>query len=101
MYTRVSTKEQADSGYSLETQAAACQRYAELHGLPVVTPALKEDFSGAVPISNRPAGKMLVSALKRREADTVIVYCVDRLSRDIVDLLVTVREWLGMGVEIH
>jgi site-specific DNA recombinase len=31
----------------------------------------------------------------------VIVYQVDRLSRDIVDLLTTVRKWLQAGVEIY
>jgi site-specific DNA recombinase len=38
---------------------------------------------------------------KRREVDAVIVYQVDRLSRDIVNLLATVQTWLRAGVEVY
>ena len=39
--------------------------------------------------------------VKRRDVDAVIVHQVDRLSRDIVDLLVTVQSWLRAGIEIY
>ncbi len=39
--------------------------------------------------------------LKSRKANAVIVYQVDRLSRDIVDLLASVRDWIRGGIEVH
>ena len=45
LYARVSTDEQAEHGYSLQTQIEACQRYAESHGLSVVA-MFKDDYTG-------------------------------------------------------
>ncbi len=100
LYARVSSEEQADKGYSLPTQLDACRRYAERLGISVAA-ELTEDHSGATAIAERPTGKRLVSMLKRGEANTLIAYQVDRLSRDIVDLLASVRDWIRAGVEIH
>ena len=40
-------------------------------------------------------------AIDLRQVKAIIVYQVDRLSRDIVDLLTTVRDWLQTGLEIY
>ncbi len=64
-------------------------------------PAFVEDCSGTIPITERPEGKKLAAMLKAHQADAVIVYQVDRLSRDIVDLLATVRTWLRANLEVH
>jgi len=100
LYARVSTDDQADKGYSLPSQLEMCRKYAERLGYPVVA-ELTEDISGIMPISERPEGKKLTAMLKARQADAVTVYQVDRLSRDIVDLLAMVRVWLRAGVEVH
>ncbi|MBE3037655.1 MAG: recombinase family protein, partial [Chloroflexi bacterium] len=100
IYARVSTLDQADKGYSLPSQVDACRRYAEGVGC-TITAEFSEDASGAKPILERLQGGMLASMVKRREVDAVIVHQVDRLSRDIVDLLVTVRSWLQSGIEIY
>jgi site-specific DNA recombinase len=100
IYARVSTDEQADRGYSLPSQLDLMRAYAEQLGYRVVA-ELTEDFTGAKPIAERPEGKKLIAILKTGQADTIIAYQVDRLSRDIVDLLVTVRQWLRAGIEVH
>lgn len=100
IYARVSTEEQADKGYSLESQLEAMRRYAAVHGF-TVTAEVKEEHSGAVAFGERPRGREVTAMLKRREATVIIAYQVDRLSRDIVDLLVICREWLRADVEIH
>ena len=100
IYARVSTDEQADKGYSLPSQLELCRKYAERLGFSVVA-ELSDDYSGATPVAERPKGKELVALLKERKANALVVYCVDRLSRDIVDLLASVRDWLKMGVEVH
>ncbi len=100
LYGRVSTDDQADKGYSLPSQIEACRRYAEQLGYTVVE-ELREDYSGATPMAERPEGKRLMELLKARKADAIIGHQVDRLSRDTVDLLVSVRQWLRAGVEVH
>jgi len=100
LYARVSTDDQADKGYSLPSQLDAMRKYAERLGFSVVS-ELTEDISGAIPISERPEGKKLAAMLKARQADVIIAYCVDRLYRDNVELLIAVRMWLRAGVEVH
>jgi site-specific DNA recombinase len=100
IYGRVSTDEQSERGFSLPSQLDAARRYAEHLGFEIVA-EFREDISGAVPIVERPNGRQMAAMLRRREADTVVVYQVDRLSRDIVDVLATCREWLRAGIEVH
>lgn len=100
LYARVSTDDQADKGYSLPSQLEMCRKYAERLGYDIVA-ELREDYSGATAIADRPTGKQLAAMVRTRMTDAVIVYQVDRLSRDIVDLLATVRIWIQAGIEVH
>jgi site-specific DNA recombinase len=100
LYARVSTDDQADKGYSLPSQFDAMRKYAERQGFEIVA-ELSEDYTGFKPIAERPEGKKLAAMLKARDANTVIAYQVDRLSREIVNLLATVQMWLRAGIEIH
>jgi len=100
IYARVSTDDQADKGYSLPSQLDGCRQYVDQLGYSTVV-EFKEDNSGAIPVADRPQGKRLAEMVKFREVDAVVVHQVDRLSRDIVDLLATVRNWLRAGVEVY
>lgn len=100
IYARVSTDDQADKGYSLPSQLDGCRQYIEQLGYSIVV-EFKEDNSGAIPVADRTQGKRLAEMVKFREVDAVVVHQVDRLSRDIVDLLATVRNWLRAGVEVY
>jgi site-specific DNA recombinase len=100
IYVRVSTDDQAERGYSLPSQVEACQKFASQKGFEVVA-VYKDDISGAKSIASRPEGGQLQSAIDSKQIKAVIVYQIDRLSRDIVDLLTTVRDWLRLGIEIY
>jgi len=100
VYARVSTDDQADKGYSLPSQLDACRSYAEQLGYEVVA-EFRDDHSGATPVSERPQGRHMNDLIRSRQVDAVIVHQVDRLSRDIVDLLTSVRNWLQVGTEVH
>ena len=100
IYARVSTSDQADNGYSLPSQLDACKAYAERLDY-VVIGEFRDDESGAMPVAQRPQGCLLTEMIKTRKVDAVIVHQVDRLSRDIVDLLTTIRNWLRTGVEVY
>jgi len=100
IYARVSTDDQADKGYSLPSQLDSCRQYMDQLGYSIVA-EFREDSSGAVSVADRPQGKRLTEMIKHREVDAVVVHQVDRLSRDIVDLLATVRNWLRVGVDVY
>src|SRR5687768_2151508 len=100
IYVRVSSDDQAERGYSLPSQIEACQKFAWQKGFDIAA-VYQDDVSGAKPIASRPEGGELQNAIDARQINTVIIYQVDRLSRDIVDLLATVRDWLRAGIEIY
>ncbi len=100
IYGRVSTSDQSERGYSLPSQFEACRKYADAHDCSVVA-EIQDDISGAVPFRERPGGRQVCGLLDRREADAVMVHQVDRLSRDIIDLLQTCRDWLRNDVGIY
>ena len=80
IYTRVSTKEQADNNASLETQMKHCKKYAEEKGLNVV-----EFFGGtyesAKDDERKEFQKMLAYVRRKKSIGYVLVYSYDRFSR--------------------
>ncbi|HOU16119.1 MAG TPA: recombinase family protein [Anaerolineae bacterium] len=101
VYARVSTDDQADRGYSLSAQVEAGRKYADVHGFTVTSELIDDGVAGALAFSERPAGATAWTMLRQHQADVLIVQNVDRLSRDVVNLLVTIRELLRAGVEVH
>lgn len=98
IYTRVSTDEQAEKGYSLQSQLEACRRYAREHGFNIVA-EYRDDFSGAK--LDRPDFSKLRESVSRNEIDVVIVYCADRLTRNLAHSLILREEFERAGVERH
>ena len=82
-YVRVSTDEQAESRAGLEAQRAAILAEAERRGWHVVRVIEDAGFSGKD--LQRPGIIEALDALKRREADTLVVAKLDRLSRSMLD----------------
>src|SRR3712207_604554 len=86
IYVRVSTQDQEREGTSLETQEAACRRFAAEHGYSVAEAHVyRETYSGAE-FHDRPRLADLRAALRARDVDVVIAYAVDRLSRDQIHI---------------
>lgn len=100
IYTRVSTEEQSEKGYSLGVQKAEIIRWADASGFTVVG-TFADDISGKTYLPDRPEGAQLQALADAGALDAVIVYRVDRLSRDLINLLVLVRSWLQAGIEIY
>ncbi|HNT23316.1 MAG TPA: recombinase family protein [Anaerolineales bacterium] len=100
VYVRVSTDEQKERGYSLPSQVEACTTYAMQLGFDVVG-VFQDDVSGMVDISQRPGGGELQKMIARREIEAVVIYDIDRLSRDLINLLVAVKTWLACGLELY
>ena len=80
IYTRVSTKEQAENNASLETQLKYCKELADKKGIEVL-----EYFGGtyesAKSDERKQFQKMLSFVNKRKDVGYIIVYSYDRFSR--------------------
>lgn len=97
VYTRVSTKEQAE-GFSLETQREACEKKAkELGAVDIVF--LEDTYTGIE--LDRPAMNLLRDYVRERQVDMIVVYDPDRFSRDLNDLLIVTKEIDRAGITLH
>ena len=90
IYARVSTTQQAEHGYSLETQIEACKKKAVELGATSIKEYVDDGYSGAY--LERPALDSLRDALSAKLHDCVIIYDTDRLARDTMLLLLITEE---------
>ncbi len=100
-YCRVSTEEQAKEGVSLDAQEARIRAYCTMAGLTLVAVIRDEGVSGADLLATRAGGAALLRTIGRREAQHVVAVRLDRLFRDAVDCLATVKAWKKAGVSMH
>jgi DNA invertase Pin-like site-specific DNA recombinase len=82
-YARVSTAEQADSRAGLEAQRAAIEDEVARRGHDLVS--LIEDAGYSAKNLKRPGIQEALSALKKKEAEGLVVAKLDRLSRSLLD----------------
>jgi site-specific DNA recombinase len=84
-YCRVSTEEQAEEGYSIDGQANRLRAYAELHDLGDVVVVSDPGRSGKD--LNRPGLQQVLEMVERGHVGHVLVWRLDRLSRNLGDLI--------------
>jgi site-specific DNA recombinase len=84
-YIRVSTDEQV-SGYGLEAQRSAITNYAQLYGLEVEKIISDEGKSGKD--FNREGIQEIIEGIKVKKYLGVIVFKLDRISRNLKDILI-------------
>ena len=100
IYVRVSTQEQAKEGYSIAEQTERLQKYAEAHGWTVYKVYTDAGYSGAN--MQRPALQDLMSDIRSRKIDKVLVYKLDRLSRSQKDTLKLIEDdFLKSGTDFE
>ena len=82
IYCRVSTQEQAETGFSLEAQEETCSNYAKNKGYAVLKTFVERGESAKT--LNRTELKNLIQYAKinHEKIDTLIIYKIDRLSRN-------------------
>lgn len=91
IYSRVSTSQQAEHGYSLETQIDACRKKALELGATSIKEYTDDGYSGAY--LERPKLDELRDAVAQKLHDVIIIYDIDRLSRDTMHLLLLTEEF--------
>lgn len=99
LYTRVSTDEQADRGYSLRDQQARLRSYCDREGLTVVE-HFEDDHSAKT--FDRPAWNKLLTFIEAdpTAVDAVLIVKWDRFSRGATGALSMIRR-LEMGVRVQ
>ena len=97
---RVSTDEQAISGYGLAFQNEKLRSFIFSQDYSFDEKHLYRDegFSGTLPIEERPAMKALFVAAKAGEFDVVLVYRLDRFGRKILMILDGVQRLADLNV---
>lgn len=90
IYLRVSTKEQAEEGYSLGEQEERLIKYCEAMGWEVIRVFVDGGYSGSN--IDRPAMQEMISEIQKGNADIVLVDKLDRLSRSQFDTLYLIQK---------
>jgi site-specific DNA recombinase len=100
IYTRVSTKEQAEGNLSLGTQKKACEMYAVKNGYNILS-----HFGGtyeSAASDERKEFKKLIEYCKKQKLSSlkIIVYSLDRFSRTGDNAIWLSRQLRDLGIQI-
>ena len=98
-YCRVSTEEQAAEGFSIAGQADKLRVYAELHDLGEVTVIADPGLSGKN--LERPGLQQLLHMVDEGHVANVLTWRLDRLSRNLGDLIMLADRFGQAGVALH
>ena len=99
-YARVSTEEQVRQGLSLGHQKDKIKKYAELHNLELLKVIIDDGKSGKD--LNRKGIDEVLSLISDKSISHIIIYKMDRLTRNVFDLLYLVRKVFEPNkVEFH
>jgi DNA invertase Pin-like site-specific DNA recombinase len=100
LYSRVSTDEQSESGFSLDYQEESLKRYCNVKGYNIIK-SYQEDHSAKNFM--RPQWKELQSFVRanKKSVDKILFTRWDRFSRNIENALKVIREFDAMGIDIN
>ncbi|MBA7560944.1 MAG: hypothetical protein GH159_00135 [Dehalococcoidia bacterium] len=98
IYCRVSTEDQEKEGTSLQTQLEACLDYCQQKGY-TVTHQFSEAYSGLT--LDRPKLNELRDLIRTGDIDVIVIYCLDRLSRDPTHGVILTQELEKFNVTLE
>lgn len=90
LYARVSTEEQAVTGYSLDAQLEKMRMYCEIHNLSVAGEYVDDGYSGTN--TRRPAYRHMFSPEERKKWDVLIVLKMDRIHRNSKEFILMMED---------
>ncbi|MCZ6594729.1 MAG: recombinase family protein, partial [Bacteroidetes bacterium] len=98
IYTRVSTEEQKENGFSLQEQEARLKRYCQREDIEVVA-HYQDDHSAKN--FNRPAFQKMLTDLKEKRVTANLFLCIrmDRFSRNLQESLKMIQVLAKLGLE--
>jgi site-specific DNA recombinase len=98
-YCRVSTEEQAEEGFSIDGQTSRLRSYAELRELGSVTVIEDPGLSGKD--LRRPGLQQLLAMVEAGHVAHVLIWRLDRLSRNLADLILLADKFGQADVALH
>ena len=98
IYCRVSTDDQEREGTSLQTQLEACLDYCQQKGY-TVPHQFSEAYSGLT--LDRPKLNELRDLIRTGDIDVIVIYCLDRLSRDPTHGVILTQELEKFNVTLE
>ncbi len=90
LYARVSTEEQAVTGYSLDAQLEKMRMYCEIHNLTIAGEYVDDGYSGTN--TRRPAYRHMFSPEERKKWDVLIVLKMDRIHRNTKEFILMMED---------
>lgn len=100
IYTRVSTKEQAENNMSLETQRKACEHYSKKHNYKIMA-FFGGTYESAKTDEREEFNNMLAFVKKSREqVSYIIVFSVDRFSRSGANAIYITDQLKHQGISV-
>jgi len=99
VYVRVSHRDQAEHGESLNVQQSRAEAYAVANGWSVSGVFVERGVSGSKPFLDRPESSKMMALLK--PGDRIVSPKLDRCFRNARDALNTVETLRGMNVSLY
>lgn len=96
IYSRVSTEEQAKEGISIKAQIDRCKAFCESRGWKVYR--IYQDAGFSAGTTKRPSFQDLLKDAKEKKYDTLLVYKIDRFSRNVKDLILILEDLKEQGI---
>jgi len=95
-YSRYSSDNQRET--SIEDQERLQDQRADALGATIVLRYSDREISASVPTGKRPGGREMLEAARRGDFDILIIECLDRCWRDIIDQEQVIRglEFIGL-----
>jgi site-specific DNA recombinase len=100
IYTRVSSKEQADNNTSLASQKRYCEEYCQKHGYSTEA-YFGGTYESAKGDERKEFKRMLEYVRKNKNIDTILVYSYDRFSRSGANAAFLSQELQKIGVKVN
>ncbi len=98
-YVRISDEERAREGYGLASQERSIRALCEAHGWELARMYVEPGRS-AKNITGRPVLTELLEDARSKRFDQVTVWKLDRLARNLKDLLAICEELEGLGIAV-
>lgn len=99
LYMRVSTREQAQKGTSIEAQDNELKRYAEKHNIEITGTYSDDGYSGTT--TDRPKFQEMLSDAENGLFEIILIWKYDRFSRNLIDQEITILQLKKLNVSVE
>lgn len=100
VYCRVSTKEQAEKGYSLESQEQDCKKFAINQGYKIDKIFIEKGESAKTQQRTELQNLIKYCIINKKEISFIIVWKFDRFARNLLDQLELMKQFSILGIRV-